>query len=235
MWTRMELKMRAKVAFRRNYWACVIVALVMGIITGAVSGSSSASSDLEESGTLNYNDVESAILALTVVAIIAIAGIIAFVVKVFIGNALLVGGSRFFVLNQTEDVKAGTLLYGFKSGSLSNIVVIMFLRDLFIGLWTLLFIVPGIIKSYEYLMVPYILAENPQMSRTEVFAISKRMMMGQKWNAFVLDLSFFGWRLLEGITLGIAGVFYVEPYYQATLAELYTTNRAIAYQSGYIK
>ena len=234
MWTRMELKMRAKVAFRRNYWACVIVAFVMSIVTGAIS-SSSASSDMEESSVSGYDDLGSAIIALTVFAVIAIVAIIVFIAKIFVGNALLVGGSRFFVMNQTEDAKPGILLYGFKSGSFGNIVLVMFLRDLFIGLWTLLFIVPGIIKNYEYLMVPYILAENPQMSRKDAFAISKRMMMGQKWNAFVLDLSFFGWRLLEGITLGIAGIFYVEPYYQATLAELYTTNRAIAYQNGYIR
>lgn len=111
----------------------------------------------------------------------------------------------------------------------------MFLRGLFTGLWSLLFVIPGIIKHYEYLMIPYILAENPGMDRQEVFAISKRMMMGQKWNVFVLDLSFIGWRLLEGITLGIVGVFYVEPYYQATMAELYAYNRNMAYQQGYIR
>ena len=66
-----------------------------------------------------------------------------------------------------------------------------------------MFIVPGIVKYYEYLMVPYILAENPNMNQKEVFQISKRMMMGQKWNTFVLDCSFIGWRILEGITLGI--------------------------------
>ena len=235
MWTRMELKMRAKVAFRRNYWACVIVAFVMSIVTGAMSGSSSSGSDLEESGITDYNDLNSTIIVLTVMSVVAIVAIIAFILKILVGNALLVGGSRFFVMNQTEDVKAGTLLYGFKCGSFGNVVLVMFLRDLFTGLWMLLFIVPGIVKSYEYLMVPYILAENPQMNRKDAFAISKRMMMGQKWDAFVLDLSFFGWRLLEGITFGLAGIFYVEPYYQATIAELYTTNRAIAYQNGYIR
>ena len=84
-------------------------------------------------------------------------------------------------------------------------------------------------------MVPYILAENPGMDHKEAFLISKKMMMGQKWNVFVLDLSFIGWRILEAITFGIVGVFYVEPYYQATMAELYAANRAIAYQNGYIR
>ena len=84
-------------------------------------------------------------------------------------------------------------------------------------------------------MVPYILAENPAMNRKEAFLISKKMMMGQKWNAFVLDLSFLGWRCLEAITFGILGIFYVEPYVQATIAELYAYNRTIAYQNGYIR
>ena len=84
-------------------------------------------------------------------------------------------------------------------------------------------------------MVPYIIAENPAMSREEAFLISKKMMMGQKWEAFVLDLSFLGWRILEIATFGILGVFYVEPYIEATFSELYTFNRAMAYQNGYIR
>ena len=73
------------------------------------------------------------------------------------------------------------------------------------------------------------------MGRQEAFLISKRMMMGQKWEVFMLDLSFLGWRLLEAITFGIVGVFYVEPYYQATMSELYAYNRSVAYQQGYIR
>ena len=110
-----------------------------------------------------------------------------------------------------------------------------FMVQLFTALWSLLFVIPGIVKSYEYCMVPYILAENPGMNRKEAFLISKKMMMGQKWNTFVLDLSFLGWRCLEAITFGILGIFYVEPYVQATRAELYAYNRTIAYQNGYIR
>lgn len=65
---------------------------------------------------------------------------------------------------------------------------------------------------YEYMMVPFILAENPDMSRKEVFALSKKMMTGNKWKAFVLDLSFLGWSILGGITLGILNVLFVAPY-----------------------
>ena len=97
----------------------------------------------------------------------------------------------------------------------------MFLRSLYIFLWSLLFIIPGIIKAYEYLMMPYILAENPEMETKEVFARSKEMMTGEKWRAFVLDLSFIGWKILGILTCCVLSVFFVSPYYYSTLAELY--------------
>ena len=232
MWTRLELKMRAKEAFRRNYWPCVIVAFVMALINGLLSNSASNSNSETNTTEMGEHGIA---MFLAIYSIVAIIAIIALVAKIIIGNVLLVGGNRFFVINQTEDAKVGTLLYGFKTGSVGNIVLVMFLRDLFTALWTLLLIIPGIIKHYEYLMVPYILAENPDMSQRQAFAISKRMMRGQKMDVFILDMSFLGWKILEGLTLGIAGIFYVEPYYQATMAELYTANRTSAYQSGYIR
>ena len=111
----------------------------------------------------------------------------------------------------------------------------MFFYDVYIALWSLLLVVPGIIKSYEYRMVPYILAENPGMDSKQVFEISKRMMNGQKMETFILDLSFIGWALVAGITCGIAGVFYVAPYVNATNTELYAFNKVQAYNEGYIR
>lgn len=236
MWTREELKLRGKQAFQRNYWPAVLVALVMAVITGVLvqSGSRTSNNSYDFSGG-STQSITAAMFALILAAIVGIATIVIVVLKIVVGNPLLVGGYRFFITNQTETPTAGMLGYGFKSGNFGNIILTMFLRDLYIALWTLLFIIPGIVKSYEYLMVPYILAENPGMDHKEAFLISKKMMMGQKWNVFVLDLSFIGWRILEAITFGIVGVFYVEPYYQATMAELYAANRAIAYQNGYIR
>ena len=84
-------------------------------------------------------------------------------------------------------------------------------------------------------MVPYILAEYPGMDSKQVFEISKRMMNGQKMETFILDLSFIGWALVAGITCGIAGVFYVTPYVNATNTELYAFNKVQAYNEGYIR
>lgn len=236
MWTRADLKMRGKQAFKRNYWAAVLVAFVMVLFSAASTGSNAGNSANEDYFYGNSSDsMMATAMVLAIAVITGIVGLVAVLVNIFVGNALLVGGSRFFILNQTEQPSAGTLGYAFKSGNYGNVVLTMFLRDLFTVLWTLLFIIPGIIKSYEYMMIPYILAENPGMDRKEAFLISKKMMMGQKFDAFVLDLSFIGWRILEGLTLGIVGLFYVEPYYQATRSELYAYNRSIAYQNGYIR
>ena len=83
-------------------------------------------------------------------------------------------------------------------------------------------------------MVPYILAENPSMDRREAFAISKRMMRGKKWATFVFDLSFLGWDILSSFTFGLLAFFFVIPYKYAADAEVYTANRAIAFEEGYI-
>jgi uncharacterized membrane protein len=70
-------------------------------------------------------------------------------------------------------------------------------------------------------MIPYILADHPELTSKEVFAKSKEMMKGQKWHAFVLDLSFIGWGILSLFTLGLLGTFYVTPYRNMTNAALY--------------
>lgn len=234
MWTRMDLKMRAKQAFQRNYWPSVIVAFVLMLIVAANTWSANRTVRGDHyygTGIFSGATMFFAIFA----AFIAIVGIGIIVLDILVGNPLKVGGYRFFILNQTETAKPEELTYVFRSGNYGNVVLIMFLRELYIFFWMLLLIVPGIVKSYEYRMVPYILAENPGMPRAEAFLISKKMMMGQKFDTFVLDLSFIGWGILEAITFGIVGIFYVEPYRQATFAELYASNRELAYQNGYIR
>ena len=119
-----------------------------------------------------------------------------------------------------ENATFGCVMDGFR-GNYGRVVVTMLLRDLLIFAGTLLFVIPGIILTYSFRMVPYILAENPNVEATEALKMSREMMLGNKWNAFVLDLSFFGWILLTICTCGILGIFYVNPYIYATDAELY--------------
>lgn len=234
MWNRAELKMRGNMAFKKNYVSAVVVALLMGIF-GTVSGESSARRVSENSDIYSGNLFNVGMITGLLAGIATVVILIVLVAKVFVGNLLKMGGYRFFILNQTAQPGIGTLLDGFRSGHYVNIVLTMFLRDLFIALWSLLLVVPGIVKHYEYLMVPYIIAENPAMDYKEAFQISKQMMDGEKMEAFIMDLSFLGWYLLSAVTCGLLAIFYVNPYVQASFAEMYTFNKQKAYQEGYIR
>ncbi len=86
--------------------------------------------------------------------------------------------------------------------------------------WSLLFIIPGIVKGYAYMMAPYILADHPEMTAREALRESKRITDGHKWELFVLSLSFIGWFLLIPLTLGLI-VIWLAPYTHATLANYY--------------
>ena len=234
MWNRAELKMRGNMAFKKNYVSAVVVALLMGIF-GTVSGESSARRVSENSDIYSGNLFNVGMITGLLAGIATVVILIVLVAKVFVGSLLKMGGYRFFILNQTAQPGIGTLLDGFRSGHYVNIVLTMFLRDLFTTLWSLLLVVPGIVKHYEYLMVPYIIAENPAMDYKEAFQISKQMMDGEKMEAFIMDLSFLGWYLLSAVTCGLLAIFYVNPYVQASFAEMYTFNKQKAYQEGYIR
>ena len=254
MWSRAELKGRAKAAFKKNYWKSVLVSLVLMILfsgsgsssTGGrnlvddttsniIEGDSFFDDDYDDSlyyddGTLVENEDDSLgvtdILSLGFLGALGFGLIVLFAavaagVKIFICNPIEVGGCRFFIDNAYENPGAGTLFYAFQSGYYGKMVLTLFLRNLFIVLWSFLLIIPGIVKAYEYRMVPYLLADNPEMSRQDAFQISKEMMNGDKMNAFILDLSFIGWDILSALTFGLVGVFYVNPYENATNAELY--------------
>ncbi len=95
-----------------------------------------------------------------------------------------------------------------------------FLRNLYVALWSLLLIVPGIIKSLSYSMTPFILAENPDMTASEAINRSKEMMDGHKMELFILGLSFIGWTLLAALTLNL-GYLALNPYTNAAYAAFY--------------
>lgn len=161
---------------------------------------------------------------------IALGSLILLIFDIFIGNPLIVGKRRFFLESRIEkDYKTpiGTILHTFKKGLYGKTVKVMFLKDLYTFLW-MFTIVGGIIKYYEYRAIPYILAENVQLTDKQIFALSKSMMSGYKWKYFILDLSFFPWAILESLTLGILGIFYVVPYITATRTEVYMAVRTEA-------
>lgn len=180
---------------------------------------------MQDAFTILSDKIDASLLlsALAVFAIFGfIASIIGVCIRIFLLNPLELGGRTFFLKNLKQDSELRELGAGF-TGNYINGVKTLFLRDLYTFLWSLLFVIPGIIKKYEYRMIPYLLAENPGMNTNEAFAISKKMMTGEKWNAFVLDLSFIGWNLLNMLTCGILGIFFVKPYKYQTDAALYET------------
>ena len=263
MWTRANLKANAKVAFKRNYWKCVLVAILIGIATGAgnsvsttignTTGSSSSitnsimnneyeddmSDILTEEDYYEYNQAQdiiedilpgsntavSTVFSTVALAVFGVFALFAIALSIFVLGPLEVGCCNFFKSNAYEKAELDKLSIGFKKSHYWKMVGTIFLRNLFTTLWTFLLIVPGIIKAYEYRMITYILTDCPDMSRQDAFRISKEMMRGNKWNAFVLDLSFFGWFLLTAVTCGLAGIFYVNPYVAATNAELFIAIR----------
>ena len=224
MWNRKEIKEKAKNAFKANYWKTVVVSLLFLVIGGGGllalnSGSGSGSEALvNQFGELSPEEMIAIVIAL--VGSLAVIGLISFLVRLFLLNPLMVGCQKFYRENAEAPAEYSELGAGFKK-NYGNVVFTTFLTDLFQALWLMLFIIPGLVKAYSYRMVPFIIADNPEMKALDAITKSRDMMRGHKWKAFVLDLSFLGWLILSGITLGILGIFYVNPYIFETNAELY--------------
>ena len=107
----------------------------------------------------------------------------------------------------------------------------LFLVRLYQVLWNLT-IVGGVIKHFSYRMTPFIVAENPDLKPKEAITLSRAMMDGHKWELFLFELSFLGWRLLGALTFGIADLFWVIPYTRASMAEYYANLRTAAKEAG---
>ena len=172
----------------------------------------------------NTNVHLSGIAALAVAAGI-VFGILIFgtigilIISLTIG-VLEVGINRFFIKNaKAEDPSLGELGYGFSS-DYGNVFKGYFLCTIYPFLWSFLFVIPGIIKGYSYQLVPYILAED-KVRAAEALRMSEALMRGHKMDAFMLDLSFIGWQILNILTAGLLGIFYVNPYVSQAKADFY--------------
>lgn len=247
-WDRATLKDYAKSALKNFYWKAVLASLIFSVLTGGFNtGSSSSGVTLEqEMGSINDvpysvgdflfpgNNIDTAVLGIAslLILIAALIGLaIGLVYSAFVAGPLEVGHNRFYMESRFNPTGIGKLFHGFSCGNYRNVVKTLFLRDLYVILWSLLFIVPGIIKGLQYSMVPYILAENPDISTERAFELSKQMTDGRKWDLFVLHLSFFGWNLLASLVI-IGGIF-LNPYINATYSEVYLWLRYDALANGY--
>lgn len=170
--------------------------------------------------TFGLHPFELALAGNVVLVIVAVS----VALMAFLALPLEVGCRRFLLVNLNRKAEVREVPWAFDNSYL-NVVKVMFLRGLKLLGWTLLLVVPGIVKFYEYRMIPYLLAEDPGMDMDQAFAESRRLMDGNKWEAFVLDLSFLGWNLLSALTLGLMGAFYAGPYQEETNAALYEALR----------
>lgn len=154
-----------------------------------------------------------------------ILSLLAMFLSIFITNPLVVGIKYFYTKGyREEEPQIGDMFYPFREGRYRKIVGKIFLRDICLVLWTLLLIIPGIIKYIEYFYVDYLLMESPNLSLKEAIKRSKEMVEGDRLNIFVLQLSFVGWEILSKLLLNIPDLL-LNPYMSATYARLYLVRK----------
>lgn len=217
-----ELRVKAWESLKGKYWMAFLVVIVAGLLSSI--GNSFVTFGQNLSGVLGLVDPAEldstmAIGALVLSGVVIISAIIGLILNIFVTSPLTVGLCNYFIKNTNSKPAFKDVFSGFKVKYGRNIGTLL-LVGIKIVLWTILFIIPGIIKTYEYAMVPYILADDENISGKEAFKKSKEMMMGNKWRLFKLEFSFIGWFVLCVLTCGI-GTFFLLPYVNAASAEFY--------------
>lgn len=158
--------------------------------------------------------------------IIPLVGSIASIV---ISGPLIVAEFRYFIaLNKKENPTVGTAFTNFGKDFLGNVGAYI-LQSIYTFLWMLLFIIPGIIKTYAYSMTLFLKSKNPEMKAGEAIDLSQKIMDGKKWKLFCLEISFIGWALLSILTLGI-GLLFLLPYISASHVAFFE-DAYVAYQA----
>ena len=232
---------------RGRYWWTVLAGLIATVLGGYSSRNSlnlnqyfdkPEFSQFVESITDGRIDVEQfrAILHPLSGFLASIAGLVlVYALAMFVvGSAVELGYNRFnlALFESSATPKIETLFSRFSYfGNAVSLRLLMFVKTL---LWTLLFVIPGIIAAYRYSMAPYIMAENPDMSASSAIEESKYLMTNNKWRLFCLQLSFIGWYILAGLTAGIGGIFlapYVKAAYTAFYLDLMNKLPASPYQT----
>ena len=248
MWKRSDLKKKAHALLKQNYWKAISVCFIIAVLTTSYRVSSAFLSlrsvsaervpdaafqitiDMFSSHiTLFYRILHSVSAFLNegiIAGLIPAAGLLlAFLYQIFIHNLLLIGEKRFFMESHSyKKTMISKIFFLFKLRCLLRPAWIMFCRSLFQSLWNLT-IVGGVIRHYEYSMIPFILAENPKIRRRDAFFLSRQLTSRNKWKLFRLDLSFAGWMLLSVLTLGLLGFLFVNPYITLCRSELYLSLR----------
>ncbi len=166
-----------------------------------------------------------ALLACLIVSVVS--GILGSIPVVGAAITLIISGPLSFALayiflKQSRDgqpINFEDLLIGFKNDFAQNLLLGL-LSSIFIALWSMLFVIPGIVKSYSYSMIYYIKADHPEYNWQQCLTESRRIMNGKKMDLFIQDLSFLGWMFVGSLACGI-GTLWVAPYMNASRAYFY--------------
>ncbi len=201
------------------------IAIGAGLVATALMGGANVSVSFPiDSDTIvkSLGGTASLKLLVILVALFAVVFLISMAVSIaysLFSSVIETGYARFNLdLVDFADPSFGSLFSYFRYWK--HVAVAGILRQLFISLGYLLFIIPGVIIAYNYAMVPYILAEDPTLSGKEALARSKQIMYGHRWRLFCVEMSFFGWALLAVLSFGI-GMIWLTPYMSATRAAFY--------------
>lgn len=220
-------KSRAKEVLKKCYWPAFVVSLIETVLVRGLDIADRINRNIPGSGEGYFNPS----LLNWLLAVFGVIWALTIVYTFFVANPILVGSSRYFITARASSAKISDIFYSFKNGHYIKIVGAMAWQNLFQLLWTLLFIIPGIVKAYAYCLTPYILAENPDIGYRRALKLSMQITKGFKGDIFILQLSFIGWFLLGLLCLGI-GMLFVQPYYNATMAEMYLSLKNNAIKQG---
>ncbi len=236
-WSGKEIKKQAKGLVRSDYWHLWFVSTVVVILSyiTVISFMLNSMQELPETAKnltekIKTGDREQilAVVMVLAVGVFLLNALIQACVGIFMKNPMIVGAKRMFMeihTNENHQGKVMNLLYVFDHGY-RNAIWVMFVRDVQVLVGLVLLVVPGIWRMYCYRMVPYLLAETPELPVEEAFAQSVEMMKGQKWKTFLYDLSFLPWHILGLATFGVVQMFWVHPYKNLSDAKLFMELKA---------
>lgn len=232
MWSRREIKAYAKEFLKLNYWKAFIVCLIVGFLEGGKNRGTTVQYRLAAESFRSSSYYNWSLLRSIFTSGFLILFLIFVIIKIIIGFNIEVGKARFFLRGLDGGANIADTFTVLYKDEYFDILKTQILKKIYIFLWSLLFIIPGIIKYYQYIMVPYILAENPHINSSKAFSLSKAMTRGHKFDIFILNLSFIGWDILGLLLFGIGGIF-VNPYKAATEARLYSILKNMDYSGAY--
>ena len=164
-------------------------------------------------------------------AVLILALIIGIAYSIFVAGVIDVGCRGWFMRYwRGEYPSVGELFASFRL--YLPAMKMMLLINVYTVLWTLLFLIPGIVKSYSYSLAPYIIYENPNLTANQAITLSRKLTDGAKGDLFVFDLSYIGWNLLNVFTFGILGIVYIYPYQCTAHAAIYDSLKVSAINDG---